>query len=366
MKPLIIPTQVTEIERRRCGIYVLWDNTKHRVYVGQTAITFRSRWVGHETFLQSEYGTNHLKNSFKKYGKENFEWDIIETLPSYIEWLWYDLLNTEQYERDKNEKKYEPILQWLDDRETYWIAFYRKLLGIENVYNVQDGGRKGTRKFHPYDENTRNKQSDSAVKRFRKSGEREKQSKRISNYFERLFAIPEEKNNFSKKRSEQSKKNYENDPTLGQRIGESITRSYKENPIHSENMSKAQLIAQGRQEVRDKKSKSMTGIEWSEEALENRAKGIHESWKNRHEMLNEVLHLPIQINPRIKYLSVFIKQMMIAKIVECLVFHKYTLLNIENIYQIMDECNILKARYTRKEFNEKIDFNTYFVIKQYT
>ena len=310
MKPLIIPTQASKLDQRRCGIYILWDNTKHRVYVGQTCITFRLRWHGHENYLQSEYGSNYLKNAFRKYDKENFEWDIIETLPSHLEHLWYKLLNTKQSERNRRENEYEPILQWLDEREIFWIDFYRKLLGVENVFNTQDGGRKGTRMFVPVTEESRQKISISGKERYKRPGEREKQSKRISNYFNRLFAIPGERDKFCVKRSEDMKRSYAKNPEKAINLSIAQKKSY-EKPGRREHMSEVQLIAQGRQEVRDKKSKSMTGIKWSEETQENRAKGIHESWKLRHEMLNDVLAIPIKINPRIKKHSAFVKQMII-------------------------------------------------------
>lgn len=366
MKSLIIPTNVTEIERRRCGIYVLWDNIKHRVYVGQTCITFRIRWCSHEKYPQSKYGTNHIKNVFKKYGKENFEWDIIETLPSHLEYLWFDLLNTKHSERNKNEEKYEPILAWLDKRETYWIEFYRNLLGIENVFNIQDGGRKGTRKFIPYDDNARKNMSKSGIRRFARPDERIKQSKRISKYFEHLFAIPGEREKFSAKRSAELKRSYAENPEYALHISIGQKKSYEKHPERRINMSKVQLIVQGKQEVHDKKSKSMTGIKWTNEALENRAKGIHESNKQKHQELDAVLWLAEQVNPHIKYQSRIFKKYIISKIIEELRWLKCTSLTYDNVYDILERCNLLKHRFRSDEFDGSIYFNTYFVIKQYT
>lgn len=353
---LKIYTECTKCEVTRYGgIYLLYNKISNKVYIGQTSMNFYYRWSWHESLLEKGNDTKYLQNSYKKYGHTVFQWFIIETIPSKLE---------EEWRLNKRRKEKPNVIQWLDCKEIYWISFFRKHFGDDNVYNINDGGTYYSYKSKKGKEHSKTL-SIATKKRFSKPGEKEKQSKRISAYFKKLFSIPGEYEKFCIKSSCVQKRAYAKHPERLIKMSIAQKKSYQK-PGRLERMSKAQLIAQGRQEVRDKKSKSMTGIEWSEVALENRAKGIHESWKNKHEMLNEVLYLPIQINPKIKYLSAFIKQMMVAKIVEYLIFHKYTSLNAENLYQIMDECNILKARYTRSEFNEKINYNTYFVIERIT
>ena len=95
-------------------IYKITNIINNKVYIGQTVNTIKYRWHKH---CNSD-GCRSLHNAILKYGKENFNIEIIETLP----------------------------IEKLDEREIYWISFYKsntKKFG----YNILLGGNLGRKGF---------------------------------------------------------------------------------------------------------------------------------------------------------------------------------------------------------------------------
>ena len=74
-------------------------------------MNFGDRWDCHKAQLRGNYHDNpHLQNSWNKYGEENFIFEVIEVV-------------------DKCD---------IDEREKYWIDYYRK---NGECYCIQDGGQ---------------------------------------------------------------------------------------------------------------------------------------------------------------------------------------------------------------------------------
>ena len=95
-------------------IYKITNVINNKVYIGQTVNTIKHRWYQH----CNRKGCTSLYNAILKYGKENFNIEIIETLP----------------------------IEKLDEREIYWISFYKsntKKFG----YNILLGGNLGRKGF---------------------------------------------------------------------------------------------------------------------------------------------------------------------------------------------------------------------------
>ena len=93
------------------GIYKIVNKINEKVYVGLTT-NLRTRKNRHFSTLKSNKHENvHLQFSVNKYGIKNFEFEIIEKC-------------------EKNE---------LDEREKYWIKFY-KSCDAEYGYNIDEGG----------------------------------------------------------------------------------------------------------------------------------------------------------------------------------------------------------------------------------
>ncbi len=97
----------------KIGIYGIKNLINNKIYVGKTGMNFGDRWDSHKALLKSgKHDNPHLQNAWNKYGAENFEFFIIE----------------------------ECSLEQLNEREMYWIEYYREL---DLSYNIHDGGDGG-------------------------------------------------------------------------------------------------------------------------------------------------------------------------------------------------------------------------------
>ncbi len=98
------------------GIYKITNLLNDKVYIGQS-VDIKRRWSNHINYAENkdskEYNTP-IHNAIRKYGKDNFKFEIIE----------------------------ECSLEELDQKEQYWIKFYNatnRNLG----YNLTKGGLGG-------------------------------------------------------------------------------------------------------------------------------------------------------------------------------------------------------------------------------
>ncbi len=101
-----------------CGIYKITNKINNKVYIGKS-IYIERRWYEHKTDMNDINKQNHLYNAMRKYGKDNFLFEIIELCP-----------------KDNN---------ILTEREIYWINYYNS---YEEGYNETRGG-EGHFKFYP-------------------------------------------------------------------------------------------------------------------------------------------------------------------------------------------------------------------------
>ena len=63
---------------KKSGIYKILNKVNGKYYVGSTK-NFNTRWNSHKAKLNKNTHTNiHLQNSYNKFGKENFEFHIVE------------------------------------------------------------------------------------------------------------------------------------------------------------------------------------------------------------------------------------------------------------------------------------------------
>jgi len=71
--------------RRDIGVYLLRCIPENRIYIGSTNQSFRARFSNHCKFLvQGNLGNEKLQNDFNKYGKENFEFEILGVYPENL------------------------------------------------------------------------------------------------------------------------------------------------------------------------------------------------------------------------------------------------------------------------------------------
>ena len=97
----------------RIGIYGIRNKVNNKIYVGKTGMNFGDRWDSHKALLRNNKHDNpYLQNAWNKYGEQNFEFIVIE---------------------DCNIDK-------LNEREMYWIKYYKDKNLAYNIHNGGDGG----------------------------------------------------------------------------------------------------------------------------------------------------------------------------------------------------------------------------------
>lgn len=97
--------------KKDVGVYRIVNLVNGKIYVGQTKEGFQRRfWLHRWQLRNGSHDNRYLQNAWNKYGEGNFEFQVLE------------VLDTDR----------------IDDREIYWIAYYRKHGGC---YSIQDGGQ---------------------------------------------------------------------------------------------------------------------------------------------------------------------------------------------------------------------------------
>lgn len=97
----------------RIGIYGIRNKINDKIYIGKTGMNFGDRWDSHRSLLNNNKHDNpYLQNAWNKYGEENFEFIVIEDCD----------------------------IDDLNERETYWIKYYKEK---SLAYNIHDGGDGG-------------------------------------------------------------------------------------------------------------------------------------------------------------------------------------------------------------------------------
>lgn len=91
-------------------IYKITNTANDKIYIGQTIQKNpKMRWYQH--CADAKWGKDsHLCNSLRKYGIENFVWEIIDTAQT---------------------------LDDLNAKEEYWLAYYRQIV---ECYNIREAG----------------------------------------------------------------------------------------------------------------------------------------------------------------------------------------------------------------------------------
>lgn len=97
-------------------IYKITNTINKKVYIGQTMQAAQNRWSVHKSRAKNKNFSTHLYNGIRKYGIENFDFEIIEQCS------------------DNN----------LDKRERYWIQYYNSYI---DGYNETIGGQDSKRMF---------------------------------------------------------------------------------------------------------------------------------------------------------------------------------------------------------------------------
>ena len=95
------------------GIYKIENKINGKIYIGQS-IAIKTRWQQHKYEAKMGESQAPLYRALRKYGIENFSFEILEECPQ----------------------------ESLNEREIFWIAFY-KSNNRDFGYNVLSGGENG-------------------------------------------------------------------------------------------------------------------------------------------------------------------------------------------------------------------------------
>lgn len=63
----------------KCGVYIITCLSSKKIYIGSTTMTFLKRYHHHSNQLsRNNHKNQYLQNSYNKYGKDEFTYDILE------------------------------------------------------------------------------------------------------------------------------------------------------------------------------------------------------------------------------------------------------------------------------------------------
>lgn len=98
------------INIKKVGVYLITNNINNKVYVGQTGRKdgFIGRWKQHiKNLNKNKHHSYHLQQSWNKYGKDNFEFSILEII-----------------DKPENITDIKFASNYLIPKEQYWMNYY--------------------------------------------------------------------------------------------------------------------------------------------------------------------------------------------------------------------------------------------------
>ena len=97
-----INTRNTKEACKKYGIYAIINTVNDKIYIGSTISSFKNRWYSHSYNLRKNKHTNgFLQNMWNDYGKEVFEFYILEVLNTKD-----NIFKREQYYMDNYDTVY--------------------------------------------------------------------------------------------------------------------------------------------------------------------------------------------------------------------------------------------------------------------
>ena len=150
--------RTSKLHENMCGIYCIRNIINQKVYIGKS-VNIRQRIWNHISNLNSKNKKSenqHLINAWWKYGKDNFEYFVLEII-------------------DKNQENIENIFK---DKELFWMDYYNSY-NRDKGYNLR---RDSSTKMIVHNE-TRIKYSQAQFKRYEDPEQRIKTGLATSKYW---------------------------------------------------------------------------------------------------------------------------------------------------------------------------------------
>lgn len=91
------------------GVYTITNTNNGKIYVGSTIHVDRRRLEHFSALKYNKHINKHLQNAYNKYGRESFEFEVIETL-EITDSIKEDLLAREQFWIDNLKPEYNVLL----------------------------------------------------------------------------------------------------------------------------------------------------------------------------------------------------------------------------------------------------------------
>ena len=91
------------------GVYTITNTSNGKIYVGSTIHVDRRRLEHFSALKYNKHINKHLQNAYNKYGRESFEFEVIETL-EITDSIKEDLLAREQFWIDNLKPEYNVLL----------------------------------------------------------------------------------------------------------------------------------------------------------------------------------------------------------------------------------------------------------------
>ena len=276
------------------GIYLIKSTKSNNVYVGKTYKSFIGRFLLHQhALIKGKVHNKHLLRAVNKYGIDTFELHILEFLPNDLQQIAYKIKNHKRYELE-HPGEYVKVDNWLNEKERYWIAYYKKIGGI---YNQNDGGNGG---LNP-NKDVRHRMSKGISKSMKRYYENTPEAhERLSKQSKNYMSIPENRQYHSRKTKERFEdpnerlkisianiKRFE-DPNEHVKISNGLKRYYETDPnaIETNRQSSIEMW-----KVPEKRNNIITGMKnrfKKPGELEKHGERSKNNWKNE-EYRNKVI-----------------------------------------------------------------------------
>lgn len=193
---------------RISGIYCITNNVNGKKYVGKS-IDIKKRWIAHKCFLKAnnlskKHCNRYLYNAVKKYGIENFEFEILECFcnnwcEDYAkerEFFWIEFLNTCNHSFGYNLRKDSSTKMIVHDKTKKLISQINKGSNNPNYGNYwgTDAKKKMSKLAKDRHQNTniynqewKNKIKNSCKDTWKDLDKKQKMAEKVSNSLSRYF-----------------------------------------------------------------------------------------------------------------------------------------------------------------------------------